>query len=76
MIQRIALYATVGFLLNSIGIAYDHWGFWCLSALVYAAEVMGARDGYSVGFVSGIECYPTLSIQQREDISRILKDKK
>ena len=44
MIQRIALYATLGFLLDALGVGADHWGFWCMLGLFIAAEHMTRRE--------------------------------
>ena len=44
MIQRIALYATLGFLLDALGVGYDHWGFWCVVGLYWAAEHLTRRE--------------------------------
>ena len=44
MLQRIALYATLGFLLDAMGTGWDHWGFWCILALFWATEHMTRRE--------------------------------
>lgn len=44
MIQRIALYVTLGFLLDALGVGYDHWGFWCVVGLYWASEHMTRRE--------------------------------
>jgi len=43
LIQRIALYATLGVVIDSLGVATWGWQFWCLLALFWAAEWL-ARD--------------------------------
>jgi hypothetical protein len=40
MLQRIALYATLGYLLDALAIGFTHWGFWCILALFWASEHM------------------------------------
>ncbi len=38
MLQRIALYATLGYLLDALAIGFTHWGFWCILGLFIASE--------------------------------------
>ena len=40
MLQRIVLYATLGYLLDALAIGFTHWGFWCVLALFWASEHM------------------------------------
>lgn len=45
MIERIALYTTLGLLINSFGV--ETWGgsYWCLLALFWAADILGREQG-------------------------------
>lgn len=38
LIQRIALYSTLGYLLLALGQAWNTWGFWCVLGLFWASE--------------------------------------
>lgn len=38
MLQRIALYATLGYLLDALAVNFTHWGFWCVVGLFWASE--------------------------------------
>ncbi len=44
MLQRIALYATLGYLLDALAIGFTHWGFWCVLGLFWASEHMTRRE--------------------------------
>ena len=44
MLQRIVLYATLGYLLDALAIGFDHWGFWSVLALFWASEHMTRRE--------------------------------
>lgn len=44
MIQRIALYATLGLVLNVLEQQPDTWGFWLILALFWASEHMTRRE--------------------------------
>jgi hypothetical protein len=44
MLQRIALYACLGYLLDTLEVGFTHWGFWCILALFWATEHMTRRE--------------------------------
>jgi hypothetical protein len=44
MIQRIALYAVLGYTLDYIGADVASAGFWCVVALFWASEHMTRRE--------------------------------
>jgi hypothetical protein len=66
MIQRIALYATLGALLANLGHVWDTWGFWCVLALFWCSETITRRDGYEQGMVF----IATLPMDKLEEIKR------
>ena len=44
MLQRIALYATLGMVLDAVELSITHWAFWCILALFIASEWMTRRE--------------------------------
>jgi len=46
MIQRLALYCTLGLLCNALGYSASSDVFWMLLALFWAADLLGRREGY------------------------------
>jgi hypothetical protein len=44
MIQRIALYATLGYTLDYLGAGVATPGFWCVLGLFWCAETMTRRE--------------------------------
>lgn len=44
MLQRLTLYATLGYLLDALSVGWDHWGFWCILALFVASEWLTRRE--------------------------------
>lgn len=40
MLQRIALYSTLGWLLSVLGLTFNSWEFWCVLGLFWAAETV------------------------------------
>ena len=51
MLQRIALYATLGLLMDALGHSFTEPGFYAVWALFWAAELMNRREGYEQGMV-------------------------
>ena len=51
MLQRIALYATLGCLLDALGQGAGSWGFWCVLALFMCCDALARREGYEAGMV-------------------------
>ena len=49
MLQRIALYATLGLLVDVLGVPTLSTNWWCLLGLVWASEWLGRREGYDQG---------------------------
>lgn len=66
MFQRIALYATLGTLLDVLGHQWDTWQFWSILGLFWAADVMARREGYEQGMVF----IATLPMSKLEEIKR------
>jgi hypothetical protein len=46
MIQRLALYATLGLLLTNLGYTGYSEVFWCMLGLMWCAEHLARVDGY------------------------------
>ncbi len=44
MLQRIALYAVLGLVLDAASINLEHWAFWCILGLFIASEWMTRRE--------------------------------
>jgi hypothetical protein len=44
MIQRIALYTTLGLVLNAVEVQFNTWAFWSIVALFWASEHMTRRE--------------------------------
>jgi hypothetical protein len=44
MLQRIVLYATLGYLLDTLEVGFMHWGFWCVLGLFWASEQITRRE--------------------------------
>jgi hypothetical protein len=71
MLQRIALYTTLGLVLSVLEIAWDTWAFWSIVALYWASEALTRREGYEAGMVF-IATLPEEHLERiRQEIARI-----
>ena len=73
MFTRIALYATLGVLCNSLELAWDTTGFWSIIAVFLAADWLARREGFEVGIAQGIEMMTDMTEQQRNDVMALVK---
>jgi hypothetical protein len=69
LVQRIALYTTLGLTLNAVGAEFDTWAFWSILALFWASETLTRREGYEAGMVF----IATLPMDKLEEIKRAIK---
>ena len=70
---RIALYATLGVLCNSLELSWDTVGFWMITALFLAADTIAHRMGFERGVATGIEMYVDMTEQQRQDLIQLIE---
>jgi hypothetical protein len=49
MLLKIALYATLGYLIHSLGYAWDTSQFWCFLGLFWSAETLARQEGEQIG---------------------------
>jgi hypothetical protein len=69
ILQRIALYTTLGLVLNAVGAEFNTWGFWSVLALFWASEALTRREGYEAGMVF----VATLPMEHLEKIKQEIK---
>lgn len=74
MITRLALYMTLGLLLDALGHRWDTWGFWAMLGLFWAAEALTRRETHEQSFVQGINAYINMTAEQQQKIATMLKD--
>ena len=73
MLQRIALYAVLGLVLNAVGAEIDTWAFWSIVALFWASETLTRTEGFEQGVAAGITAYSQATESQRADLDKIVK---
>ena len=71
MLQRIALYAVLGMVLDAAQISIGHWAFWCILALFLASEWMTRREA-----LESVEEYVKAVRQQIERINKAAQEVK
>ena len=74
ILQRIALYATLGLVLNAVGAEFDTWAFWSILALFWASEALTRQEGFEQGVAAGISAYSHATESQRADLDKIVKN--
>ena len=74
LVQRIALYTTLGLVLNAVGADFNTWGFWSILALFWASEALTRTEGFEQGVAAGISAYSNANEQQRSDLDKIVKN--
>jgi hypothetical protein len=73
MIQRVALYLTLGILLSAFELTYETVGFWLVIALYWANEHMTERHSFEQGIATGIEMMTDMTEEQRADVIALVK---
>ena len=73
VITRLALYLTLGTLLDAFGWPPATAQFWCMMALTIAADALGRMDGRREGAMEGIAAYLKMNEQEQSDIKRLVK---
>jgi hypothetical protein len=73
MIQRIALYATMGMLLNALGHTWDSWGFWCVLAMFWGSELITRMEQHQQSYVEGILMYIQLPVDKQQELVTAIK---
>ena len=73
VITRLALYLTLGALLDAFGWGPSTAQFWCMMAITIAADALGRMDGRREGAMEGIAAYLKMNEQEKSDIKRMVK---
>lgn len=73
VITRIALYLTLGVLLDAFGWSPGSPQFWCMLALTIAADLLGRLDGRREGAMEGIAAFLKMNEQEQSDIRRLVR---
>ena len=73
MIQRIALYSTLGVLCSVLGHAWDTWQFWSIVGLFWASEHLTRREQHEQSYVEGILMFIALDTQQQQELVQAIQ---
>jgi hypothetical protein len=71
LIQRIALYFTLGLVLVTINVTAFSWQFWCILALFWASEYMTRKDTEMAAMAEGITRYLSMSAAEQAEIKKL-----
>lgn len=73
IITRIALYLTLGALLDAFGWRPTSIEFWCMIGITIAADLLGRWDGQRQGAIEGVAMYLKLSESEQSEIRKMVK---
>ena len=73
VITRVALYLTLGALLDAFGWTAATAQFWRMMALTIAADALGRMDGRREGAMEGIAAFLKMNEQEQSDIKRMVR---
>jgi hypothetical protein len=72
MLIELALWATVGALLNAVGYSWDSWQFWCFLGTYWAVSVLSRQRGRIEGMIDYLE----MSEKDQAKVKRALEQAK
>jgi hypothetical protein len=72
-LQRIAIAAGLGLVLDTAGAHLDTPWFWCVLALFCVSNYIERTGGFEVGVAQGIEMIADMTEQQRADVIALVK---
>ena len=67
-LQRLAIAATLGLALVTMGHTIDSWEFWCVIALLWTSNFTHYKDGVETGVSTAMEMWVDMTEQQRKDM--------
>ena len=68
--ERLAVYATLGVLLDAMGSDWESWSFWCMLALFVVSDYLARKAGME----QGMWMTANLPIDSLKDIQQQIKD--
>jgi hypothetical protein len=71
ILQRLALYATLGLLLSVMGFDAFGWQFWAVAAMFWASELLTRRETKDWAMAEGITAYLNMTPEEQNDIKKI-----
>lgn len=73
-LQRLAIAATLGLALVTMGHNIDSWEFWCVIALLWTSNFIHYKDGVETGVSTAMEMWVDMTEEQRREmIDLVLK---
>lgn len=74
MLTRIALYSTLGFLMDALGQSAGDWGFWCVLALFICSDALSRKEGQDHGIWITITLPADKLTELKQQLDKELKD--
>jgi hypothetical protein len=74
LLQRFALYTTLGLVLVTMGMTAGDWQFWCVLALFWSSEFLTRQETKEQAMAEGIAAYLNMSIEDQNKIKKVHRD--
>ena len=71
MILKIALYATLGYLIHSLGFHWDTTEFWCFLGLFWSAETLARQEGEQIGITKVLSMHMMKIANLKQMVARL-----
>ena len=72
--QRIALYLTLGLVLNTLSVSVSDWQFWSILALFLTSEFMVRKGTEETAMALGVAKYLSMDTAEQSRIRKIYND--
>jgi len=74
LLQRFAIYLTLGLVLVTVNLTVLSWQFWCIVALFWAVEHMTRKEVEMSAMAEGITRYLNMSSEEQNEIKRLHRE--
>jgi hypothetical protein len=73
-LQRVAIYAGLGWALIAAGVQWNDMLFWCILVMFWVSNYLHRKDGYELGLSNGIEMFSDMTDAQRAELITLVKN--
>jgi hypothetical protein len=71
MLLRFTLYLTLGYLIHSLGYAWDTTEFWCFLGLFWSAETLARHEGEQIGVAKVLSMHIMKIAKLKQMVARL-----
>jgi hypothetical protein len=71
MLTKLALYTTLGVLMDALSLDVENVYFWSVLGLFLACDRLSRIEGEQIGLLEGVRTYINMTAEQQENIRRM-----